>query len=296
MQIKINWNFSKITRCIFYENGNSLIGGTKKGSFFIYKMFEKKISFCNSYKFCIKYMLIEAGSLYAIFSDGKCRMINLEKFKCLNTFQSYQNNDIQDIDCYEKIMVTTDNKGMIKLWDTRIKTYFESIYYNFFGVKITKFLHKSFTLIASNRLSEIFIWDIRKIQKPGKMLCNKNKQNILINAISISKNRKFFFLCDIKNNFFQCYMNSQSIKYRAFEKISTFQTNVKKQLSSDEKNNFIGYGDYRGNIFIWCQTTGKLIYNSAETYGKISCFSFHPIDKLFCICRNEGDVLIKKFL
>ncbi|AEA38750.1 hypothetical protein CPARA_1gp092 (nucleomorph) [Cryptomonas paramecium] len=292
MQINISWNFSKITSCMFYQDGSSLIGSTKKGSFFLYKMSEQKMIFCNLYRSGIKYMLIEAGLLYAIFLDGQCKIIDLEKFKCLKIFR---NNIIQDVDSYEKIIITTDNAGMIKLWDTRIKTHFESIYYGFFGVKITKFLHKPFTLIASNQLSEIFIWDIRKIQESKKMFCNKNKQKILINSLSISKNRKFLFLCDAKDNFFQCRVNSESIEYRKFEKVSTFQGNIKKQLSSDTKNNFVGYGDHCGNIFIWSQVTGKLTYNIVETYGKISCFNFHPIDKLFCICRNKGDILVRKF-
>jgi WD40 repeat protein len=300
MYIKLNYNSSKILNCSFSQNGQHIVCGDDRGILLLWQTenINKNCIFFKIHDSSIDHMLFYSGLLYTASSDGKCKILDFNVCKNIRTFKSPDYNSINDVDCYKEITMTVNNIGIVKFWDKRTKAPIESISHGI-HVKKAKFISKPFTFITTGILSNIFIWDLRKIEKEKFTKYILNKKKFQINSFLVSKNREFLFVSDIGNNYFQYNISFiESTIYRKLQN-TLFSTNIfsKKFLktSCDTKGNFFGHGNNKGVVLIWSQKNGKIIYNTKEHIGNINHINFHPREKIFCSCGNDNNLVIKNF-
>jgi WD40 repeat protein len=301
MNIRLKHTSSKLLTCSFSQNGKYIVCGDNKGVISIWNSDNKNtiFNFIKLHDSSVNHLLFHSNFLYTASSDGKCKILDLKSYKNVRTFDAMDHISIFDIDCFDEVIITVNNMGKINFWDKRIKNPIESISHGF-NIKTAKFLFRSFLIVIAGILSEIIIWDFRKIQKQKIEKCIINKKSMQLNSLTVSKNRQSLFLSDITNNFFQYYFDqiNKSVEYRKIQK-NFFKFKNKSttflKTSSDMKNKFFGYGDNNGMIHILSQENGKLLYNHREHIGNINCIDFHPVNHIFSSCGDDKSLVIRTF-
>jgi Prp8 binding protein len=302
MYIKLNYKYSKIHSCSFSQNGEQFACGDEKGNISIWKsvnIFQKPM-FIDLHTSTLNHILFHSGLLFTGSLDGNCKIVDFHMCKTVRTLKSIDFNSIYDLDCNNDITMTLNSMGVIKFWDNRNKLPIESITHGI-HIERARFSHKPFLFFTAGILPEIFVWDLRKIEKGKIGKFNSIKKNFQINSLVISKKSKFLFVSDIRNNYYQYNIN-YPIKLINFRKIENVIISCKKfsekflKTSCDLEGNYIGYGSQNGNIFIWSQKSGKIIFNIKEHNGKINQVNFHPFNKIFCSCGKDNNVVIRNFI
>ena len=301
MYIKLFYKSSIIQNCCFSQNGQQFACGDNKGNVSLWNSNNTIQSpiFIKLHSSSINQMFFYSGLLYTGSFDGNCKLLDFTMCKIIRTFKSLDFNSIDDIDCDKEIIITLNRVGILKFWDKRSKVPIESISHGIY-LKTARFSHKPFLVFTAGNLSDIFIWDLRKIEKEKSMKFNLNKKNLQINSFAVSKKSHSLFVSDVAHNYFQCYINSlfKSVKFRNIQR-AIFSNRIHSgkfiKTSSDTKGTFFGHGGANGDIFIWSQKNGKIVFTINEHNGNVNQVNFHPYNKIFCSCGKDKYVIIKKF-
>ena len=301
MYIKLYYKSSKILNCCFSQNGQQFACGDDNGTVSLWRSADtiRNPIYIKVHSSSVNHMFFYSGLLCTGSFDGSCKLLDYNICKTVRTFKSLDFNSIDDLDCNKEIIITLNRVGTLTFWDKRSKIPVESISHGIF-IKTVRFSHKPFLLYTAGNLPEIFIWDLRKLDKQKIKKFTMNKKNFHINSFSVSKKTRSLFVSDVANNYFQCYVDNliQAVKFRNIQRIVFLNQNCIKtfiKTSSDRKARFFGQGDGNGNIFIWSQKSGKIVYNVKEHSEKINQVNFHPYNKIFCSCSKDMYVIIKKF-
>nr|UXY87621.1 U5 small nuclear ribonucleoprotein 40kDa subunit [Cryptomonas curvata] len=301
MYIKLYYKFSNIVTCCFSQNGQQFACGDEKGVLSLWNLGNifRNPTLMDLHSSSLDHMLFHSSLLFTGFFDGTSKIIDFCVCKTIRTLKSIDFNRIYDLDCNKEITMILNNTGTVKFWDNRSKHPIESITHGT-HIQRAQFSQKPFVFFTAGILPEIFIWDIRKIEKKKARKFKLNEKKFQINSLVVSKKNKFLFISDIENNYFQYYINFpiEWINSRRIQNVPALSKNFSEKylkISCDIEGNYIGYGNQYGNIFIWSQKTGKIIYNIKDHYGKVNQVNFHPNNKIFCSCAKDNNVIIRKF-
>nr|UXY87134.1 U5 small nuclear ribonucleoprotein 40kDa subunit [Cryptomonas sp.] len=299
MYFRINFTTNNILNCSFSEDGQYLGCGDDSGVISLWQS-ENISQNYNSFKLhnsSINRVLFSSDLLYTAASDGNCKIVDFKNCKEIRTLKNSGSIHVNDIDCYNQTIITANNNGTVKLWDKRLKLPIESISHGI-HLKISKFINMHYMFMTAGILSEIFIWDLRRIEKRRLETRRVSQKNLHIASMTVSKDRQSFLSSDSAGNFFQLFMNNPirpakffDIEVKLLSKCK-FSKNVIK-TTSDRRGKFFLYGNENGFVLILSKKNAKIIHNIKEHTGKVNDINFHPNAEIFCSCGSDNSLVFR---
>lgn len=295
---RLNLSTHEILSCSFSKNGDTLISGDSCGMLSVVKndISIKIKKFFKIHKSSINRILCDSDYICTASSDSTCKIWKIETSHILKTLNLGTENPF-DIDLVDNLIVTSGDKGNMKLWDLRIRNSVGNIFH---GVHLSaaKFLDDSFSIVSCGVFPELFFWDMRNFKKKCKIFSLKG-HGMKIQSFCLSRSDFSFYSlgCDGAICRWVFTHSKNSLKCRFFGPIKTFSSLSKPnflKVSCDSLNRFIGHGGPNGIVYLRYQRRDKLIEKKKIHVGAVNQVNFHPEGRIFCSCGEDGFLSINK--
>ncbi|AFP65480.1 U5 small nuclear ribonucleoprotein 40kDa subunit (nucleomorph) [Chroomonas mesostigmatica CCMP1168] len=290
----------ELISCSFSCDGKVTACGGVTGNFFLtvnrFHSFKTKIF--KIHEGPINRIFFDKKNFYTASSDKTCRIWNPETSQILRTL-NLNNEKATYIDLINNLIITAGNRGTLKLWDQRIQCPIGNFFHGF-PILNSNFLKSGHTFVSCGISPNLFLWDIRNYKKYCSVfslvghrtsIYSSSLSNYDFSLFSIDFNNLVCrWIFELSKNLAKCYfLKSEKIFPKAL-KPSFYK------ITCDSLGKIFAQGGLNGSVYFKNQKKGKIIQKiKSHSWGRVNDVKFHPSNRIFGSCGEDGFLNIKEF-
>lgn len=246
----------------------------------------------KSHKLEISKIINYESNLVSCSFDTKIKRYDLRKQVILDSFIGH-NGPVNDIDIFQKSMISASEDGDVRLWDLRENLFTGKLTHGF-NLIGCRFMNNSNLIVSVGLDNTLFLWDLRMTKtflKKTEVMRNEN--NIVI-SLCVSK---FSNYCFILNNNFRVfrigkkYTHCSEFIEKRKERNRCF---YRMKLNEDDNSKFLLHGNLEGKIFVRSQKSGKILKQFYDHLSEVTEITLNQRFKSLVSCGKDGSVVIRK--
>jgi len=293
--IRINFKNYEICCNSLSEENDILAIGDSNGNIrcLNYKKKFKYEKILKIHELEITRIIIVGSKLISCSHDTRIKIHDIEKRKTSSTLVGHA-GAINDIDIFQRSMISASEDGDVKLWDFRQNSSIGKLTHGN-NLLSCRFVNNHYFVVSGGISNELAFWDLRMCRNPldrSKIIKNINYS---FQSLCVSNFPTYIFVLDSNLNVHRVRNKPKNCIQFIEAKKQNIAPNVNQlKLNRDDQNKFLLHGNLEGVIFIKSQKNGKILKQFNDHLGAIKEVRMNQNKGVFVSCSMDGSVVIRK--